>query len=125
MSFTYILSTEIGKVRLMIPDRVSASAIFSDEEIAAFLALEGDTRSATALALETIASDEVLTLKVMSLLDVSTSGDRVAASLLARAKLLREQAEANDASGGFDWAEMVTTDFAARERIEAQALRYV
>jgi hypothetical protein len=127
MSFTYLLSNDIGKCRMLIPDRVSASAIFSDEEITAFLGLETDVRCATAMALETIASDQVLTLKVMTLLDVSTSGDRVAASLLARAKLLREQAEQalSLASGGFDIAEMVTTDFAGRERLYNQALRNV
>jgi hypothetical protein len=128
MSFTYLPgSNDIGKVRMLIPDRVSASAIFTDEEITVFLTLETDVRCATAMAMETIASDQVLTLKVMTLLDVSTSGDRVAAALLARAKLLREQAEQalSISSGGFDYAEMVTTDFAGRERLYNQALRNV
>lgn len=125
MTFTYVLSTDIGKCRMLIPDRVSASAIFTDEEITEFLSLETDVRCAAAMALETIASDQVLTLKVMTLLDVSTSGDRVSAALLARAKLLREQAEQalGIASGGFDIAEMVTTDFAARERLYNESLR--
>ena len=122
MTFTYLpASTDIGKVRLLVPDRVMVSAIFTDEELTEFLSLEGDVRSAAACALEVIAADQVLILKVMSLLDVSTSGDRVAAALLSRAKLLREQADAD--AIGFDWAEMVTTDFAARERLYNQALR--
>lgn len=126
MAFTYTLSTDIGKIRLRIPDRVTPGHIFEDAELQAFLDYEGDVLSAAAGALETIASDQVLTLKVMTLLDVSTSGDRVAASLLARAKLLRAQADAAaDAVDGFGWAEMVTTDFAARERLYNQALRTV
>ena len=40
MSFTYDLSTDVGKIRLLIPDTVSASAVFSDEELTALLALE-------------------------------------------------------------------------------------
>jgi hypothetical protein len=125
MAFTYTLTTSIGQMRLLLPDRVTPGHIFEDDELQAFLTLEGDIRTATALALETIASDQVLVLKVMSLLDVSTSGDRVSAALIARAKLLREQAELNvaAATGSFDWAEMVTTDFAARERLYNQALR--
>ena len=121
MTFTYVLSTDIGKIRLLIPDRVTASAIFTDEELQEFLTLEDDVKSAAACALETIAADQVLVLKVMTLLDVSTSGDRVANALLARAKLLREQADVE--TDAFDWAEMVVTDFNAAERMYAQALR--
>jgi hypothetical protein len=122
MSFTYILATDIGKVRLLIPDRVAANAILTDEEIQAFIDMEGEVRYAAAACLETIASDQVLTLKVMSLLDVSTSGDRVSAALLARAKLLREQADGDD--DAFDIAEMVVNDFSGRERLYNQGLRY-
>ena len=121
MTFTYDLSTDIGKVRLLVPDRVTAEAIFSDEELTAMLTLEGDVRSAAACALETIASDQVLVLKVMTLLDVSTSGDRVSAELLKRAAILRAQADGE--SSGFDWAEMVVNDFAAREHLYNEALR--
>ena len=123
MTFTYVLSTDIGKIRLMIPDRVTAEAIFTDEELQAFYDLEGDVRSAAAMALETIASDQVLVLKVMTLLDVSTSGDRVSAELLKRAAILRAQADGE--SSGFDLAEMVVNDFAAREHLYNEALREI
>ena len=121
MAFTYVLATDIGKIRLRIPDRVTPGHIFEDEELQEFLTFEGDVLSAAAGALEAIASDQVLTLKVMTLLDVSTSGDRVSAALLAGAKLLREQADV--ATDGFDWAEMVVNDFSARERLYNQGLR--
>ena len=125
MAFTYDLSTEIGQVRLLIPDRVDAGHVFEDDEIQAFLALEGTVREATAGALETIASDQAMVLKVMRLLDLQTDGAKVSDALLARAAKLRQEAE-NDlaaAGEGWAWAEMVTTDFAARERIVDESLR--
>ena len=126
MVFTYYpIDTDIGKLRLLIPDRESSDYIFADEELEAFLALEGDIRSAAALALETIAANQALVLKVMRLLDVQTDGARVAEVLMARAALLRKQAEeeAIAAGSGFDWAEMLTTDFAVRDRLVNEMLR--
>ena len=126
MVFTYYpIDTDIGKLRLLIPDKESSDYIFADEELEAFLALEGDIRSAAALALETIAANQALVLKVMRLLDVQTDGARVAEVLMARAALLRKQAEeeAIAAGSGFDWAEMLTTDFAVRDRLVNEMLR--
>ena len=116
MAFTYDLSTDIGKVRLLIPDS-SANYVFEDAEITAFLGMESGVKRAAALALETIASNETLVLKVIRLLDLSTDGAKVADSLLKRAALLRQQAdgEAMDAelaSGGMiDIAQMVIAPF--------------
>jgi hypothetical protein len=124
MAFTYVLTTEIGQVRLLIPDRVDAGHVFEDDEIQAFLTLEGTVREAAAGALEAIASDQAMVLKVMRLLDLQTDGARVSDALLARAAALRKQAEDDlAATAGFDWAEMMTTDFAIRERIMNEALR--
>ena len=126
MVFTYYpIDTDIGKLRLLIPDKESSDYIFADEELEAFLALEGDIRSAAALALETIAANQALVLKVMRLLDVQTDGARVAEVLMARAALLRKQAEeeAIAAGSGWDWAEMLTTDFAVRDRLVNEMLR--
>lgn len=124
MAFTYDLSTDAGKVRLLIPDNKAASYIFEDDEIDLFLALEGGIKKATAMALETIASNEVLVLKVIKLLDVQTDGAKVSDALLKRAALLRSQAE-DDAladGDGFDIAEMVVDDFTQRERWCKQSL---
>ena len=127
MAFTYVTTTSRGRVRLLIPDRVDAGHIFEDAEIDAFLTLEGSNiKRATALGLETIASDNAMTLKVIRLLDLSTNGAQTSDALLARADKLRAQADLDEASedgGAFDWAEMVTTDFAWRERIENETLR--
>lgn len=116
MSFTYDLSTDAGKVRLLIPDNHSTSYILEDDEIDAFLALEGNVKRATAMALETIASNETLVLKAIKLLDLSTDGPKVAESLMKRAKLLREQAEQDGLidGSGFDIAEMAVDVFSTR-----------
>lgn len=126
MPATYDLSTAVGKVRLLVPDRDITNPVFQDDEIAAFLALEADdVRRAAALALETIASDEALTQKVMRLLDLSTDGASLARALLQRAAALRQQATDADAreDAGFDVAEMVYDPFSARERLIKQMLR--
>lgn len=125
MAFTYDLSTDAGKVRLLVPDNKFASYIFEDDEIDLFLALEGGIKKATAMALETIASNEALVLKVIKLLDVQTDGAKVSDALLKRSALLRSQAE-DDAladGDGFDIAEMVVDDFTRRERWHKQSLR--
>jgi hypothetical protein len=94
MAFTYSLSTDIGKVRLLIPDRVSADAVFNDEEIETFLGVEGDNvKLAAALALETIAADEALVQKVQRTLTEETDGAKLAKALLDRASGLRNQSQ--------------------------------
>lgn len=126
MVFTYALATDIGKVRLLVPDNQAASYVFEDDEIEAFLTLEVDARRAAALALETIASSQAMTLKVIKTLDLQTDGAKLANSLIERAAKLRaqaEEAEAAEDGGGFDVIEMVPNTFATRERVWNQALR--
>jgi hypothetical protein len=126
VAFTYVLGTDIFRVRRTIPDRVEAEAIFTDEEIQSFVDDEGDWRRGTALALETIASDEALVQKVQRFGDFQTDGASVARALLGRAKSLRDQAsdaDAADDGGAWDIAEMVTGPFSYRERVYNEALR--
>lgn len=124
MSYTYVLINDIGKLRLIIPDRVEASAIFQDEELTMFLTLESGLKRAAALALETIAADEALVQKVMTTqTGVQTNGAATAKALLERAARLRTQAdEADEADEGglFDIAEMPVDAFAERERLYKQ-----
>lgn len=119
MSYTYDLSTNAGRVRLLIPDNKSDAFVFDDSEIDAFLVVEDGIRRAAALALETIASNEALVLKVVRLLDVSTDGAKVADALLKRAVLLRQQAEDDDMAvgGAFDIAEMIVDPFTRRDAL--------
>ena len=127
MAFTFNVATDAGKVRLLIPDRESTDPFFQDDEIDALLELEESVvRRAAALALETMASDAALCLKAVRLLDIQTDGKSVAEALLARAKVLRAQAdtdEMDDDGGLFDIAEMVPNTFAWRERVWNEELR--
>jgi len=122
MAFTYIVSTDRGRVRMLCTDRDETNPIFQDDEIDAFLAIEDESvRLAAALALETIASDQVLVLKVVKTLDTTTDGAKVADAILKRAASLR-QAEA-DAPGGFAISENVYDQFSQRERWIKDAMR--
>lgn len=127
MAFTYDVATERGKVRLMIPDKVEAGHLFEDDEVDAFLAMEGaNLKRATALALETAASDQALVLKVIRMMDLTTDGAKVSDALLKRAAELRRQADEDENAqdgGGFDWAEMVLDPFSERDRRYNEALR--
>lgn len=121
MSFTYDVTTDIGKVRMLITDRDSVTAIFSDEEIAAFLSLYGSVFRGAAGALETLAANEVLVQKRIQTLSLTTDGPTEATALRELARSLRER-DAEDGAG-FDIAEMVPNDFSARERVYKQWLR--
>lgn len=129
MAFTFDVRTQTGMIRLLIPDRVGTEPLFEDEELNAFLVLEGDERRAAALALETLASDQALTQRAVRLLDIQTDGAKVADSLLKRAATLRAQADSqderasDDADVGFDVAEMAFEPFGTRERIWNARLR--
>lgn len=127
MAFTYDPTTDAGRVRLLIFDTdtvTAANQIFSDAEIDAFLDMEDTSvRRAAALALETIATQEVLIQKVVRNMDLQTDGARVSAELRARAKSLREQEEQGLEDGGFDWAESIYDVFTYRDRIIKEALR--
>lgn len=129
MSFTYNanLSTDRDKVRLLATDVDAANPIFTDAEMDAFMSLEGsNVKRSAALALETIARNQVLVLKVIRLLEIQTDGASVARELRMQADNLRAQADRDEASsdgGAFDWAEMVVDDFSLRNRFVSSALR--
>lgn len=82
---TYDLSTDVGKVRLLISDVGGSdrnSFLFQDNEIEAFLALRSTVRGAAALALRTIGGNEAQVAKRIVLLDLQTDGPAVAKSLM-------------------------------------------
>lgn len=129
MAFTYDLSVDRGRVRLLISDvdvQTPANQVFTDDEIDAFLDLEGSVRLAAALALETIARNEVMVSKVMRVLDLQTDGASVARELRFQAKELRDQAADladADATLGFDTADLVVDVFTWRDRVWNENLR--
>lgn len=87
-------TTDIGMIRLLITDLDSTAPLFDDDQIQAFLTLEGTVRLAAAVALETIATSEALISKKIKTQDLSTDGPAVAKELRERAAQLRAQAAA-------------------------------
>lgn len=97
-------TTPRDQIRLLVSDTNEAAFVFSAAELDAFLALESDgVKRAAALALETLASNEVMVSKVITDNGLSTNGAAVSAELRRRAADLRSQAE--DDAGFFDVAE--------------------
>lgn len=102
-------TTDLGKVRLLIPDTDESNQLFSDAQITAFLTMEGGiVKKAAAAALETIASNEAMVSKVIRTQDLSTDGAKVAAELRARAAELRRQVDEDDPdAGGFNVVDFI------------------
>lgn len=126
MAFTYDVATDAGCVRMLIGDTREAPPdfpMFDDDEIAAFLSMEGDSvKGAAALAAETIAFSEALVHKKIKLLggDIETDGPAVAESLRKSAAAWREQ---EDSGPAFAIAEVVDNPFQERARLYKQAQR--
>ncbi len=115
-------NTNADNVRMLIGDTDIDSAIFNDSEISNFLSLEdNNVFTAAALALNAMANNQLLVLKVMKIMDVQTDGAAVARELRFQAIELRKR----DAEGVVEIAEIVTTDFQYRERIHKQRQRGV
>lgn len=124
----YDPTTAAGQVRLLITDTSDDAEVqlFTDAEIDVFLVLEGAVVfRAAALALETIAVDQALVLKVIRTLDVQTDGAKVADSLMKRARALRDRADDDDPDDDDDFAvaEFADDVFASRERLVKQLAR--
>ena len=131
MAFTYDITTDRGRVRLLCTDTDVAGGAdaqyFEDAEIDYFLtAMSSNILRAAALALYTIAAQEVLLMKRIRLLDLQTDGPAEAEALRKLADTYQEKAdlaEATEAAGTFDYAEMVVDTFTAEERRNKEYLR--
>ena len=99
--------TDVGRVRLLIPDTDEDNTLLIDPQIDALLTMEGTVKLAAAAALDIIASSEALVSKVIRTQDLQTDGAKVAAELRARAAGLRQQVDdgVGDDSVGFDIAD--------------------
>lgn len=87
MSFTYNLSTSVGQLRLLIGDTTQSGALFSDEELNAFLSMNsGDIFSSAALALRRIAVNKALIAKAVSAGNYSEDTRDIPKILLSTAK---------------------------------------
>ena len=128
MAFTVDDGTDRGKVRLLISDIDSATEIFDDDAIDAFIsmALANHVKRAAATALIVMATNEVMVQKRIKILDISTDGPAEAAQLRLLAEGYQKEAddeEAADTDGAFDWAEIVVNPTTYRERVYKESLR--
>ncbi|WP_193613157.1 hypothetical protein [Nocardioides lijunqiniae] len=101
---TIDFTSKAGQVRLLLNDIDEGDFVFEDEEIAAFLLIEGDhVKLAAAQAIDTNASNEALASKVLKDHQLSTDGAKLADALRKHAAALREQHQAavDDADEGY------------------------
>lgn len=93
--------TPADLVRFLVNDPKTdySSEVFSDAEIAGYLALEGgNVKRAAAQAIDTIADNEILASKVLRDHERTTDGAKVGDALRKRAASLRAQADEEDAN---------------------------
>lgn len=119
MSWTFDPATDLGKCRLLITDTDITRQIMQDEDLEAFISMAGHYMPAAAMALDTIATSEVLSLKVINIMGMQTDGASVAKMLMLRAKSLREDyARYSSSNGpGFATAEMPDGAFSWEEKV--------
>ena len=122
------LTTDRGKVRLLIQDDNETYEFFTDAKIDCFITLAGDLEgdpvfNGSALALESWASNQVMIIKVVSLLDVTTDGAAVSKEMRERAIALRADAITSSSDAGFEIAELALGPWSIREQIINEALR--
>lgn len=95
-------TTPQGLVRLLLNDVDESAQVFTDQEIDAFLILEGqDVKRAAAQAIDTNADNELLASKVITSQDVATDGAKLAAAMHARAAALRQQSLEDEQAAGY------------------------
>lgn len=94
IEFTYDLTTPVGKLRLLIPDKKAGKMRWSDAELIEFLLMEDAvSKRAAALALEVMASSKADCLSYVKTNAIELDGTKPAKILLDRAALLRVQSE--------------------------------
>lgn len=128
MAFTNDPTTDIGKVRLLIPDDVEAYAFYVDDaKITALLTLAEDMEgltvfNAAALGCEAIGSNKLMILKVTTHMDLQVDGAAVAREMRMRAASLRQQAVEASSDSGFEIAELGLGHWSWIEQVTNEAL---
>ena len=108
MTFTYDVTTDIGKVRLLIKDTditPTTDAQFSDEEIQVFLDMGGSVLMGAAKALEAWAATDMDKLDSEKIGDYAYTRGAVSKKLT----LAKEYAKQDAEIPVFDWSEMDLT----------------
>lgn len=118
-------SSSVNKVRLLISDIDDTDRIFNDEAIQAFIdmALDSNLKRAAADTLLAIAVNEVLVQKRIKILDLQTDGPAEAKVLRDLAKQYRDDADEEEVTDAFDWAEQVNNNWQYDELLYKDSLR--
>ena len=109
MTATYDITTDVGKVRMLISDKdvtPATDAHFTDEELQAFLTMAGSVNLAAAMALEAWAATESSSAQSEKIGDYSYS-KKTADNKLALAARYREN---ESLTPSMTWAEMALTE---------------
>lgn len=119
-------TTDVGMIRLLIPDMSEMYPLFTDAQLAAVFTAEGSRRRAAAACLEIAASSEVMISKVIRTRDgLQTDGAKVSDALLKRAAMLRQQADDAGEAGGVDsYFDIVDFGWTSAELAEAPVARW-
>lgn len=91
MAFTYLLTNDIGKIRLMIADTDSESYDFEDDEITAANTLSSDIFSASAMLLRSLAANRSRLAVSVKRGTMSEDLTKVSDSIIKIADKLEEQ----------------------------------
>jgi len=102
MTVTYDLTTDVGKVRLIITDNILSDAHFTDEEITYFLTAEGCVNLAAAACLESWAAAYALNADNEHMGDY-TYAQSITQKMLALAARLRTNVATTPASDIAEW----------------------
>lgn len=106
MSYTYDLTTSVGKVRVWIRDNDASNVLFTDEEITAMLGMnENDIRATAAACLYALASNKALLSRMISAGKYSEDNRRGAA------QELRDTAKAILDGGNTPWDGVIEQTF--------------
>ncbi len=127
MTFTVDRSTQIGRVRVLVPgELVKETSAFSDEDVEVLLSVNGDVALlAAAQALERIAADKLLLLLKVKVGTIAIDGPAVSDSFLSLAGRYRAAFEhgAGGAEDDIQIAELVYDDRTWGEAILNDFLR--
>ena len=102
MTVTYVLTTDVGKVRLLIGDKAIATAHFTDEELTVFLTDEGSVNLGAAAALEAWAAEYSANADSEKIGDYGYT-QSIASKMLASAARLRTNAATALTAPAFGW----------------------
>ena len=90
MAWTYDITTDIGKVRLITGDNVATDPVFTDEEVQYFLTEHGTVKLAAAALLEAWAAQYAANVDSEKIGDYQYA-QKVSDKMLALARRLREE----------------------------------